>query len=118
MLETYLGNGFNPPGVQNIVFTIISLVMFRSVFILFERYKCIMICREVIKFFSLLGRGSLYIFMYHLMVRDIMMRCISVDVVGIWFYRLLVFTPMLIIPVLLSNAEKGIVARFDKEIRM
>lgn len=103
LFEPYLGDGFNPPGIQYIIFTIISFMMFRSLFLFLEYHKILKICSEAVKLFSLIGRNSLYVFMYHLTVRDWIMNLITPDTASVWVYRLLIFIPMLLIAVLVPS---------------
>ena len=79
LFEPYLGDGFNPPGIQYIIFTIISFMMFRSLFLFLEYHKDLKICSGAVKLFSLIGRNSLYVFMYHLTV-----ECLGLSAFGIY----------------------------------
>ena len=94
----YWGEGFNPPSVQFMVFAIIMLVVCYSFFSLLEEGKCV-ITKNIIYVITLVGKNTLYIFMYHLMIQHMIRGCVPVVYTNIWTLRFGVFLPMLILPV-------------------
>lgn len=72
-LSPLFGLGFNPPSFEFITFAILSLFLFYSLFSLLERSNTYVFSGTV-KVISILGKYTLYIFMYHLLVQDVIMR--------------------------------------------
>lgn len=95
MLEPYWGYGTNPPGPQFMIFSIITLFLCYNLFSLLEEVRFL---EKAINFFAFLGRYTLYTFMYHLLVRDVLLQTILANVHNIWVLRLMGFIPMIIFP--------------------
>lgn len=74
-LSPLFGPGFNPPSFEFVVFAILSLFLFYSLFSLLERSNTYIISKTV-KVISTLGKYTLYIFMYHILIRDMIVRLI------------------------------------------
>lgn len=106
-LSAYWGNGFNPPSINAMVFSIISLFVFYSAFCLFEDYGK-QVGRCIVNILSFIGQYTLYIFMYHLLVRDIVLTLFPQVQSNIWLMRFAIFIPMLLAPVLIAWLIKKI----------
>jgi len=99
-MSTYWGEGFNPPSIQFMIFSVITLALLYSLFSLLEESRNGYLQR-LVKCFSTLGEYTLYIFMYHLLVKDMIMTYFPiVNSWNIWVKRLVIFVPMIILPVL------------------
>lgn len=98
-MEPYWGSGFNPPSVHFMIFAVITLFLFFSLFSAMEEWTWKPI-KWVVKFFSKVGKNTLYIFMGHLLVRDIIISYIPVTIESHWLLRESIFILMIIIPVL------------------
>ena len=98
-MEPYWGSGFNPPSVQFMIFAVITLFLFFSLFSAMEEWTWKPI-KWIVDFFSKVGKNTLYIFMGHLLVRDITISCIPVTIESHWLLRESIFILMIIIPVL------------------
>ena len=99
MLAAYWGDGFNPPSVNFIVFSIITLFICYSGFGLMED-SAIKINQNIVDATAFTGRYTLYIFMYHLMMRDVILTFLPMVQSNIWIMRFGIFIPMLLAPVL------------------
>lgn len=106
-MEPYWGGGFNPPSVQFIVFSIITLFVLYSLFSLLEELSW-KIAKKVVDSFAFLGKYTLYIFFYHLMVKDFIVANLPFVCENMWVMRVCVFIPMIIVPVICAWLwEKG-----------
>ena len=61
------------------VFAVITLFLFFSLFAAMEEWTWKPV-KRVVNFFSKVGKNTLYIFMYHLLVRDIIISYIPITV--------------------------------------
>jgi len=95
ILEPYWGRGGNPPGPQ---------IMLLSIFTLFFCYSFYSLLEEapfggrLVKPLAFLGRHTLYTFLYHLLVRDVLLHTVLAGVQNIWALRVLGFLPMIVLP--------------------
>ena len=99
-VAVYWGNGFNPPSINAMTFSLISLFVFFSIFGLLEDYGK-QIGKIIVDNLAFVGRYTLYIFMYHLMVRDVILTILPVVQTNIWLMRFCIFIPMLLVPMLM-----------------
>ena len=97
-LVPYWGKGFNPPSMQGIIYALIILIFTYSFFTLLDEHKR---AKSLIDIFSLIGQNTLYIFMYHLMVKDVILSLLPFIRKNIWAMRLCIFIPMIVLPVLI-----------------
>lgn len=95
-MEGYWGYGFNPPSVQFMIYGIISLFLFYAMFSFLQQLgkSIIIVALKIIAWF---GKYTLYIFMYHLLVRDAITQLIPSITQNIVIYRF-VFIGMFVIP--------------------
>ena len=94
----YWGNGLNPPSVELMVYALITLVMLFAVFTLAENMNN-KIAGKIIDTLSFLGRNTFYIFMYHLLVKDMLLNFFPILInSNIWLRRWFVFCPMIVLP--------------------
>lgn len=98
VLKQFLGNGINPPGIQLIIFSLITVFLLYIVFSLLEEGQS-KVGGIIVKFFSFLGKFTLYIYMYHLLIRDFIFEKLVGITDNIWLLRIFVFIPMIIVPV-------------------
>jgi len=106
-LMPYYGNGFNPPSVRFIVFSIITLFVLYSLFSLLEENTWEII-QQVVDLFSFIGKHTLYVFMYHLFVKDMILKYFSAVLVNKWAMRICIFVPMIVAPVITVYLVKRI----------
>lgn len=59
-------------------------------FLLLEEKKCI-ITKNIIYVIILVGKNTLYIFMYHLMIQRMIRGCVPIVYINIWTLRFGVF---------------------------
>lgn len=111
MLAAYWGGGFNPPSVNFIVFSIITLFVCYAEFDLLED-SAVKINQKIVDSVSFIGIHTLYIFMYHLMVRDVVQTFLPVLQNNIWLMRVGIFIPMLVAPALAVWLIKKVRNRF------
>ena len=95
-MEKYWGNGFNPPSVQSLLYGVISVFLFYAMFSFLQQLGNVII-NTVLKGIAWFGKYTLYIFMYHLLVRDAITQLIPSISQNIVIYRL-VFIGMFVIP--------------------
>lgn len=115
MLAKYWGDGFNPPGVNFIVFSIITLFVCYAAFSLMED-NVNQMGKTIVDGFTFIGQYTLYIFMYHLLVRDVILTFWPAAVeANIWLKRFVIFIPMLIVPALLVWLIKKSKNRFMQD---
>ena len=98
ILSPFFGFGFNPPSFNFSIFAILTLFVLFSLFNCLENLKFKSV-KLVLYSFSNLGQYTLYIFMYHLLVKDIILSILP-EITNIWLIRLLVFIPMITFPAL------------------
>lgn len=98
-MESYWGGGFNPPSVQFMIFSIITLFLFYSFFSLLEESN-ITILKALVKLFSTIGKYTLYTFMYHIMLRDFFMAHFPGLLERNVFMRIFVFIMIVVLPVI------------------
>ncbi|MDE7417318.1 MAG: acyltransferase [Lachnospiraceae bacterium] len=91
----YWGVGINPPSIQLMVFAIITLFLLYALFSLLEG-SSMKAFKGVVSFFSWMGKYTLYIFMYHYLVMDVVFPI--VNGMNIWFVRIFLFVPMILLP--------------------
>ena len=107
-LKPYYGDGFNPPSIEFMFFSIITLFMLYSIFSLLEERTQI-IAQKIICICSLLGRYTLYIYMYHLLVKDVLITYFPFVYINKWILRVCVLTLMIVFPVfVICLIRKGI----------
>ncbi len=111
MLAVYWGGGFNPPSVNFIVFSIITLFVCYTGFGLLED-SAVKINQKIVDATAFIGGYTLYIFMYHLMVRDVVQTFLPVLQNNIWLMRVGIFIPMLVAPALAVWLIKKVRNRF------
>lgn len=111
-LSTWFGGGFNPPGFEIMIFSLLVLLALYCIFSLLEERKT-KLTDLTNKLFSEAGRNTLHIFMYHLLVRDkIMTNAPTILLNNIWTRRIIVFLPMLILPAIIAIFASKIVVNF------
>ena len=111
LLADYYGIGKNPPSVRLLVLSITVLFICYSVFGLLED-SAVKINQEIVDAMAFIGRYTLYIFMYHLMVRDVILTFLPVVQTNIWLMRFAIFIPMLVAPALVVWLINKIKNRF------
>lgn len=96
-LEPYYGNGFNPPSVQLSLYALLMLFLAYAFFSLLEACPW-KITQRVVDFCAFIGRNTLYIFMYHCLVKDIIWQYFPFVRTNIWIMRISIFIPMIVVP--------------------
>lgn len=98
-LFAYWGEGYNPPSIRLMIYALIMLFLLYSLFATLNENEN-RIWKIVLKLLSVIGKYTLYIFMYHLWIRDrIVTYFPEVMEMNIWITRIAVFIPMLLFPV-------------------
>lgn len=104
-MNQYWGKGFNPPSVQFGVFALITMFLLYASFSMLEE-SSIKIFRWLVCLFSWIGRYTLYIFMYHLMVRDVVFPYVNEVNKMIVRGGILAFALMIILPAIAADIVK------------
>lgn len=94
-LSPWFGDYFSPPTLSIIVSALLMCFACCSFFTLLEKYGW---GKGFVKACCYAGRDTLYIFMYHLLVRDLVLGLVPDNV---WLMRFTVFPAMLLVPLLL-----------------
>lgn len=97
--QDYLGRGFNPPGIQLMIFACITLMLLYSIFSFLEERASFM-GTVIVDIFSVLGQHTLYTFMYHLLVLHLILQYFPWITKNKWLMRFGTFIPMVIGPVI------------------
>lgn len=115
-MNKYWGDGFNPPSVQLGIYAIITMFLLHALFSLLEESD-IRVFRCLVCLFSWIGRNTLYIFMYHLMVRDLMIPYINEMNKFIVGGGIIAFALIIILPVIAADIMKrfkGVIRKISK----
>lgn len=99
----FWGNGFNPPGLTLMVFSMITLFLLYAMFSLLTESKRASLKRLSV-FIITAGRYSLFVFMYHILVRNLLSRYFPALLDNMWLARFFVFIPMIVLPILAAIA--------------
>ena len=94
----YWGDGLNPPSIELMVYALITLFLLFSVFTMVSNIQVSWL-EKLVNMITLLGKNTLYTFMYHLLVRDVLLNLFPVLNSNIWLRRGIVFWGMVILPV-------------------
>ena len=115
ILEPYFGAGLNPPGFVLMVYSGLTMFVLFSFFSMLERvpYK---IVQRILKLGAFLGQYTMYTFLYHCLVRDIILRCVPSITQNIWWIRIFVFVPMIVFPVFGGFLIKMIFSLWHKRV--
>jgi hypothetical protein len=109
------GFGFNPPSVS---LGIYGLLMGLFLFFAITLIECVdnVVVQTVIKILAKLGNYSLYIFLYHSLVRSIILRVLISN--NIWVKRLILFPAMLLGPCIIKMAFDFCIHIYRTKIRV
>lgn len=111
-LQLYWGGGFNPPSVNFMVFALITLFLCYAFFSTLDEINNRYISK-IMKIVCYLGRQTWYIFLYHLLVKTIVSGYFT-TAHNIWIYRIVVFSAMILLPVIWMS----IVQFIKKKVRL
>ena len=103
MMISWWGDGFNPPSIELMIFAYITLLICWSGIKLIENR---VFFGKIVNIMAMGGRYTFYIFMYHLLVRDIMIQYFPIITKNIWLLRVGTFIPMIILPTLVAYFAK------------
>lgn len=110
-LSPWFGGGINPPGFELIIFSLLVLFALYCFFSLLE--EKIQWSDMIIKLFSQIGKNTLHIFMYHLLIlRTILAYAPTFLLNNIWIRRVIIFFPTLILPTIIATFASKVIARF------
>ena|GEM_PF-512214 len=98
-IDSYVpfGSGFNPPSVTLFTYSILIFLFLYSMITLTEQYR---IPNKIGNYVSIIGKNSLYIFLYHLLILQIMRQYIIENVL---LLRVTYLSAMIIIPIILKH---------------
>lgn len=114
-MQVYWGDGFNPPSINFIVFAIITCFLCFSGFSILENLGSV--GKGFVNIMSILGKNTLYTFMYHLLVKDILVRYIPSIVTCNIMLRLLCFIIIVILPVIVVLGIKRVKQLYQNKIK-
>lgn len=110
MMISWWGDGFNPPSIELMIFAYITLLICWSGIKLIENR---VFFGKIVNIMAMGGRYTFYIFMYHLLVRDIMIQYFPIITKNIWLLRVGTFIPMIILPTLVAYfAKKRMIKKY------
>ncbi len=106
-MEPWWGVGFNPPSVILMIFTMITVFLCYSIFSLMDEREEVWLVKGCIFGLTWIGRNTIYIFMYHLLVMSIgtsIFSRLGVEFLGGGLLlRLFSYIGILILPVLVKK---------------
>lgn len=102
-LRTYWGDGFNPPSVSFMVYAMGMLFICYSFFSILEEMG---ICNRIVSVLAIIGRNTLYIFMYHLVIRSVILTYFPQLSNNRLLYLIFVVIPMIGVPVIIMETLK------------
>lgn len=109
VLSPYWGEGINPPSIQAMLLAMAVFIGCYAFFTLLVEVNCNMI-KYLLRILEIVGQNTLYVFLYHLLVRDILRKLLS-NYISIWFIRVLIFISMITLPVIVAIGVKQIFIR-------
>lgn len=89
-LIPYWGGGINPPSVQLMMFALATLFFTYAGVTLLEELTA---GKYIVNGIAVIGRYTLYIFMYHRFIRDIICTCFPTISQNKWVFRFGIFSP-------------------------
>lgn len=95
-----LGTGINPPGFVLILYSILSVFLFYSMFSLLDMIKS-HILQRILGMVSFIGCHTLYIFIYHYVIRDFIMK-LDYPFIPAWLLKSVLLISMLIVPIIIE----------------
>lgn len=98
-LKEPFGTGLNPPGITLMIYSgcIITLLYYTFAYIEFCKVELVQI---IYKSLSLIGRYSLYVFLYHRLVLDYFLSDIHIN--NIWLKRVVYIVAMIGFPIIIK----------------
>lgn len=102
-LTAFFGQGINPAGIEMMFLTIATFLLIHAVFSFLENFSW---AKKLIKILTIIGKNTLYIYMYHILIRDIFQNLICQFTNNTAILTLTIYLPMLIIPVVLAEFIK------------
>ncbi|GBU26864.1 hypothetical protein R84B8_00379 [Treponema sp. R8-4-B8] len=109
------GNGFNPPSVSLGVYGLLMGLFLFLAITLIERLNN-GVLQWVIRILVKMGNYSLYIFLYHLLVRNIILQHTLIN--NIWAKRLIIFPAMLFVPCVIKGIFDLCVQVYKNKIKI
>lgn len=107
------GDGINPPGLSTFIMAMLVCIFCYAFFSLFEGIK---ITAPIIKYCSLLGRHTLYIYLYHKLILDQLLMP-HIQIGNIWIKRCVYMILMITVSIAIEYIIKNIkVFIFSKNI--
>lgn len=97
-MSPYWGAGFNPPSISFMVYSLFVLFICYGVFSLLSESKI----QKIIFIICFMGKNTLYIWLYHLLVRDFFIKKFSDLLSRNILIRLIVFCIIIILPVIVK----------------
>ncbi len=116
-MKPYWGDGFNPPSINFMIYSIFILFLCYSSFSLLSECKSEII-HKFVSLFCVLGRNTLYIWLYHLLIKSFIADRFPNLVKSSIGIRLLVFWIIVVLPVIKKQLIFGIFKFYDMYIRM
>lgn len=100
----YFGPGWNPPGVEQMVFAILILFGFGWLFIFLENLK-VAFLTKILKVIAYIGKLTLFIFLYHLLVKQVLVTYLQPTNQFVCF---VIFVMIILLPVIFITIERKI----------
>lgn len=111
-MQKYWGDGGNPPSVNYIVFSTITLLCLYCLFSLLEQFNG---TKWIINAVALGGGDTIYTFMYHMLILDIILSKIpALTNAGSLVKWVGIFVPMVILPVIAAALFRKILIKVQK----
>lgn len=117
-LDTYFpfGVGRNPPGISLMIYGVLIFALLFSLISFIELLKN-KAAYKIVEAISWLGGYSLYIFLFHSAIRDVLTRLIPAAMQQrIWLMRATFMTSMVFIPVLVGYLYKSVKTAYSNAV--
>lgn len=99
----------NPPNITLVLYSIITLVMIYSIVNILEDIK---IFNKIINFMAFIGKHTLYIFLYHILVYHNILINIHID--NMWLKRVVYLSLMIGVPIIIEFLVNYIIKIFKR----
>lgn len=107
-MQQYWGDGINPPSISLMVYAIAMLFICYALFTILEEISA---GKKLVTLLAIIGRNTLFVFMFHLLTRYIISAFYPQVLTNSWSYFLFAFLPMIGVPVIVAESVKKIKLR-------
>lgn len=115
-MSQYWGEGFNPPSVNLMIYSMFILFLCYSVFSLLSEYNRFAVLRKFLDICCFLGKNTLYIWLYHLYVKTFLVNRFPDLKEGGVLVRIVVLGVIVMFPAVLKQLIVEFLKLYDKYV--